>query len=155
MPALSLRALHNHSSRHSRVANSLPVRSANCSVPTIPSLAEEYGHIHVAATHHRACQTSTAGARLAEATLLARLLVDPPSSGQSPPSDSVYSCDLPWDNLSRRTTRFTESRQIKFPFREPVSATSVESIVRRPLFCFRHSRNSMGSRTISSGGMVS
>jgi hypothetical protein len=39
--------------------------------------------------------------------LLAHLHVGPPSSGQEPPSGSVYSCDLPWDHQNRRTASIT------------------------------------------------
>ncbi len=66
-PALSSRALHNHNSRHFRVTNSLLVQLVDCSVPAIPWSAEEYGHIHVVAMLHRACQTSLGASRLSAA----------------------------------------------------------------------------------------
>ena len=114
MPALSLRAIHNHNNRHSRVANSLQVQLVDCSVPAIPLSAEEYDHIHVATMLHRACQTSIGGARLSAAALLAQLHVGPPSSGQEPPSDSVYSCDLPWYHQNRRTASITHGAAKKY-----------------------------------------
>ena len=114
MPALSLRALHNHNNRHSRVANSLQVQLVDCSVPTTLLSAEEYGHIHVATMLHRACQTSIGGARLPAAALLAHLHVGPPSSGREPPSGSVYSCDLPWDHQNRRTVFITHGTAKKY-----------------------------------------
>jgi hypothetical protein len=63
--------------------------------------------------------------------LLAQLHVGPPSSGQEPPSGSVYSCDLPWDHQNRRTVSITHGAAKSMIQIRGQPATWVHRLVRR------------------------